>query len=212
MPGWRGRTVTASGAAVLYSCCMGSLTGSPASDWVDYSPRRVLGCTLMRAHFDVHRFERHSHESYSIGLTTSGVQSFHCGGTLHSSLPGDLILFNPDQAHDGSKGAPEGFAYTILHLPVETVTSSQDRDAGVSLPRHFKFPLARDRPLARAFEITIAALRQVGEMLRAEELLAALVTDGLVRQGENGQVRLDASAAGAVRMNATRDYLAANFH
>jgi AraC-like DNA-binding protein len=190
---------------------MGSPIASSASDWVDYSPRAVLGSTLMRAHVDAHQFERHSHDGFSIGLTTSGVQCFHCDGALHASLPGDLILFNPDQAHDGHKGAPEGFGYTILQLPVDLVAASRDAEAGIDFPRHFRRPVARAPDLARAFAVAVAALEQPGETLRGQELLTALVAGLLAREGEDARVRLGALSAGASRMNAARDYLAAHF-
>lgn len=190
---------------------MGSSIAPRPSDWVDYSPRAVLGSSLMRAHFDTHRFERHSHDTFSIGLTTSGVQAFHCGGSLHASLPGDLILFNPDQAHDGQKGAPEGFGYTILQLPVDTVAASRDAGAGIDFPRHFRSPVARDPALARAFATTVTALDQGGETLRAQELLTTLVADLFARQGEAGRLRVDVLPPGAQRLNAARDFLAAHY-
>src|SRR6201986_870207 len=104
----------------LYSCCM-SVQDTKTEDWVRFAPRGVCGTALMRAHFNAHRFERHSHETYSIGLTTSGVQTFQGNGSRHASLSGDLILFNPDQAHDGEKGSPEGFGYAILYVPTEAI-------------------------------------------------------------------------------------------
>ena len=190
---------------------MGSPIAPATSDWVDYSPRAVLGSTLMRAHFDTHRFERHSHDSFSIGLTTSGVQAFHCNGSRHASLPGDLILFNPDQAHDGQKGAPEGFGYTIFQLPVDMVVASRDAGAGIDFPRHFRSPVARDPALARAFVSAVAALDQDGETLRAQELLTTLVADLFARQGEAGRLRVDVLPPGAQRLNAARDFLAAHY-
>lgn len=183
-----------------------------SSDWASYSPGTVLGSTLMRARFDSHQFERHSHDSLSIGLTTFGVQAFNCDGSLHASLPGDLVLLNPDQAHDGHKGTPDGFGYTILYLPVAMVAEGSDVDAGIQLPQHFARPVAQDPLLAHAFEAAVAAMEQGGETLRGQELLSAFVSSVLVRQGESGPVRLDGLSAGAQRMNAARDYLASHSH
>jgi hypothetical protein len=124
---------------------------SPAQDWSTFKPTPIAGSTLMHAHFRQHMFERHSHETYSIGLTVSGVQTFHCGGSLHASLPGDLILFNPDEAHDGQRGAPEGFGYSMLYLPQAAVEACADRKAGLRLPMYFRYPLVRDPALAGRF-------------------------------------------------------------
>ncbi len=187
-----------------------------ASDWVHYSGREVLGTTLLRAHFDTHRFERHSHEFYSVGLTTSGVQSFRCGGGLHHGLPGDFILFNPDQAHDGHKGTPEGFGYTMLQVPVATMQAHQDQDAGRDLGRYFKVPVVRDAALARTFLAAVAAMEQPGETLRGQELWTAFVAELMARHGEHacgpGKAKAQSQSEALLRLSAAKDYLAAHFH
>jgi AraC-like DNA-binding protein len=169
------------------------------------------GVTLMKAHFQEHAFDRHSHDTYSIGLTHAGVQTFNCGGTFHASLPGDLILFNPDQAHDGKRGAPEGFGYSILYVPETVVADCADQEAGIVLPRHFRQPVVRDGVLARQFAQAVAALHQPGESLRAEELTRHVLAAILVRHGEAGARRVDPRAAGSDRMVRVRDHLQAHY-
>lgn len=165
----------------------------------------------MNAHFQDHAFERHSHETYSIGLTHSGVQAFHCGGELHASLPGDLILFNPDQAHDGQRGAPDGFGYSILYVPADVVERCADAAAGIDFPRYFSRPVVRDAPMARRFASAIAALGQDGESLRAEELTRDVLAAILARHGEPGARCQNPAAAGAARMEKVREHLHAHY-
>lgn len=187
--------------------------GSPstAQDWATFRPVPLAGSTLMRAHFREHAFERHSHETYSIGLTHSGVQAFRCAGTLHASLPGDLILFNPDEAHDGQRGAPEGFGYSILYIAQAAVASCFDGDAGLHLPRYFRSPVVRDPALAALFTRALTAVPQPYETLRAEELLAQLVACILLRHGE-AAVRAGSPPSGAgQRMQRVREYLDAHY-
>lgn len=169
------------------------------------------GVTLMNAHFQDHAFERHSHETYSIGLTHSGVQTFHCGGELHASLPGDLILFNPDQAHDGQRGAPEGFGYSILYVPADVVAHCADASAGLDFPRYFSRPVVRDAAIARRFACAIAALGQTSESLRTEELTRDVLATILARHGERGARRTEPVSAGDSRMAKVRDYLHAHY-
>lgn len=179
-------------------------------DWVRFGRGAMDGITLMRAHFVEHAFERHSHDTYSIGLTTSGVQTFHCGGALHASLPGDLILFNPDQAHDGQRGAPEGFGYSILYVPQQVIEACADREAGLALPRYFTRPVVRDAVMAQAYAQALTAVGQPGESLRAEELTRTLLAGLLQRHGEMGATDQPRSA-GARRMQRVRDYLDAHY-
>lgn len=183
----------------------------PSSDWARFMPGPMEGVTLMKAHFQDHAFERHSHETFSIGLTHAGVQTFHCGGSLHASLPGDLILFNPDQAHDGQRGAPEGFGYSILYVPAEVVAECADKEAGMRLPRHFRQPVVRDASLARRFMHALAALDHGKESLRAEETTRSLLTAMLARHGEAGTRHTSAADPGEARLIRVRDHLQCHF-
>jgi AraC-like DNA-binding protein len=180
-------------------------------DWARFQPGAMEGVTLMKAHFQEHAFDRHSHETYSIGLTHAGVQTFNCAGAFHASLPGDLILFNPDQAHDGKRGAPEGFGYSMLYVPEDVVAGCADRDAGIVMPRHFRQPVVRDGALARQFAQAVAAINQPGESLRAEELTRDVLAAILVRHGESGARRVEPRAAGGSRMDRVRDHLQAHY-
>jgi AraC-like DNA-binding protein len=194
----------------MYDCFMQAATTDP-SDWVRFEPSAMEGVTLMKAHFRQHAFDRHSHETYSIGLTHAGVQTFNCGGSLHASLPGDLILFNPDQAHDGQRGAPEGFGYSILYVPEEVVAGCADPDAGMVLPRHFRQPVVRDGALARRFAQAVSAINQPGESLRAEELTRDVLAAILLRHGESVASRRQRIAAGSSRMDKVRDFLQTHY-
>lgn len=166
----------------------------------------------MKAHFMQHAFSRHSHETYSIGLTQSGVQAFHCAGELHASRPGDLILFNPDAAHDGQRGAKDGFGYSILYVPEEIVMScATDPDAGLRLPRHFRRPVARDPSSANLYELVVDATSQPCESLRKETLLRKLLVVLLQRHGNSDTRTQPVQDAGTARMRQVRDYLEQNF-
>lgn len=197
---------------VLYDLLMRAKRSPGKQDWATFHPVPFAGSTLMRAHFRQHAFERHSHETYSIGLTHSGVQSFRCGGTLHSSLPGGLILFNPDEAHDGQGGAPEGFGYSMLYLPQAAIEACLGKDSGVRLPLYFRSPLVRDPTLAEVFKNATTALFQPSETLHAEVLLDGLVTRMLLRHGEAGTREAPKMSSALVRAEKARDFLHASFH
>jgi AraC-like DNA-binding protein len=156
----------------------------------------------MKAHFTEHTFERHSHETYSIGVTASGVQTFHCGGTLHASLRGDVILFNPDDDHDGCRGTADGFRYTMGYVPAAFVASCVDGK------RYFAKPHAADRQLAEAFGALSASLAQTpAESLRAETLMRAFLGTMLARHGERPQAGAGPAAIGAATLARVKDYI-----
>ena len=180
-------------------------------DWARFRPGALAGVTQMNAHFTEHTFERHSHETYSVGVTTSGVQTFHCGGTLHASLRGDVILFNPDEPHDGQRGTQEGFGYSMLYVSQQVVNECRDKDAGLELSAYFRQPVVRDAGMGRALARAIGAGGQAQESLRAEELTRHVLVRLLKRYGERRSGSEGAPSAGMARMARIRDYLRSHF-
>lgn len=208
---WEKASLPLRAAPVLYDCAMpaATVTAAVSADWARFRPAALGGVTVMNAHFRAHSFERHSHETWSIGVTRSGVQTFNCGGALHASLPGDVMLFNPDQPHDGQRGSDEGFGYAMLYVDGAVVDSCRDRDAGLSAVSHFARPVVRDAAMGRAVARAIEASSESGESLRAEELTRALLQDLLLRYGDS---RIGGRAlAGAPRLDRVRDLLRARF-
>ena len=72
-----------------------------ASDWSRYWRSADQPLEAMHAHFQRHAYHRHSHETYSFGVTEDGVQSFSSRGSAHASAAGMIMAFNPDDSHDG---------------------------------------------------------------------------------------------------------------
>ena len=158
------------------------------------------GVTLMRADFSDHAFERHSHDCFAIGATTYGIQRFRCKGKQYDSRPGDLVLFNPDDDHDGCRGTADGFRYTMWYVPAAFVASCVDGN------RYFANPHATDRQLAGTFGALSASLAQApAESLRAETLMRAFLGTMLARHGERPQPA--AGPSRATTLDRVKDYI-----
>jgi AraC-like DNA-binding protein len=82
----------------------------------------VPGVDLLRARFVTHRYGRHSHETYTLGLIEAGVEEFDYGGSLLRAGRGGVALLNPEVVHTGQAGIPAGWAYRVLYPQVEVVT------------------------------------------------------------------------------------------
>ena len=76
-------------------------------------------------------FSLHRHDTYAIGLTLAGIQTFRYRGVRRYSLPGQCHVLHPDEAHDGAPGTGNGFRYRILYLDPALV---QQAWGGKSLP------------------------------------------------------------------------------
>jgi AraC-like DNA-binding protein len=76
----------------------------------------AAGIERARAFFHGRPFAPHRHDTYGIGITTAGVQTFRYRGELHRAEPGQCHILHPDEPHDGAAGTCEGFGYRIVHI------------------------------------------------------------------------------------------------
>jgi AraC-like DNA-binding protein len=133
--------------------------GLMPGDWVRYWRARAIPVEAMHARFTTHVYHRHSHESYSFGITEAGVQEFRCRRGRHVSGPGMVMLFNPDDPHDGHAADSDGFTYRMVHiwpqLMASLITDVTGREASLPL---FRAPVAGDPALAAALARLAATL------------------------------------------------------
>ncbi len=188
-----------------------AMTSLPSArrEWACYRPGPVDGVTQLQARFVGHVFERHSHDTYAIGVTTGGVQRFTCRGARHDGVPGDLILFNPDEPHDGRAGVDEGFRYAMVYVPPVAFGDMLNEPDSPSRTPCFRSPRVHDPALGRCLLAAVSAMAQGGETLRAQELLAAVLRRVVSRHA--GAAPLAANAdAGARRLTAIREFIDAH--
>jgi AraC-like DNA-binding protein len=131
----------------------------------------------MHAHFERHVYHRHSHESYSFGVTESGAQSFTCRGGSYTSATGMVMAFNPDDPHDGHATDELGFTYRMVHIGPDLVGDVlADRTGRPAVLPLFRDPVIEDPRIARALHSLHAALLGGAPALRRDELLTATVS------------------------------------
>jgi hypothetical protein len=130
----------------------------------------------MHAHFERHVYHRHSHETYSLGVTETGAQSFTCRGAARTSAAGMVMAFNPDDPHDGWAADGLGFTYRMIHIGPSLVTGILADVTGRPARRPlFAEPVADDPVLARRLRALHRALLGGAPALRRDELLTAAV-------------------------------------
>lgn len=87
----------------------------PVSDWVIRSTQPGA-IERIEAWFGSHGYDPHRHDTYSIGRTLAGVQSFHYKGALRHGMPGNTLVLHPDELHDGMAGTEAGFRYRMAYI------------------------------------------------------------------------------------------------
>lgn len=137
------------------------------SDWVRYWRAGGLPVEVMHAHLTSHVYHRHSHESYSFGITEAGAQEFTCRRGHHVSAAGMVMAFNPEDPHDGHSAVEDGFTYWMVHVWPEFFEGSP-------LPL-FRAPVLDDPAAATALRRVCAALSGPASSLDRHERLTAAV-------------------------------------
>lgn len=74
------------------------------------------GIERVEAHLHGQAFSPHRHDTYAIGITLSGIQTFRFRGEQWHCLPGQCHILHPDEMHDGEAGTDEGFSYRIVYV------------------------------------------------------------------------------------------------
>src|SRR5689334_23180173 len=117
-------------------------------------------------------FQPHRHDTYAIGITIAGVQTFRYRGVRRICLPGQLHVLHPDETHDGAAGTEAGFGYRILYIAPELIRDALD---GRALP----FVADPVQLRARETRVVASALADIDEPISdlARSEIAAAVAD-----------------------------------
>ena len=100
------------------------LSPTPPRSTDSFDPIERVANRLAGAAFSPHR-----HDTYTVALTVTGVQSFNYRGAMRHSLPGQVLILHPDELHDGHCCDEAGFSYRAAYIPpahVQTVLGGAD--------------------------------------------------------------------------------------
>jgi AraC-like DNA-binding protein len=172
---------------------------SRRSDSIRFGPS-AHGVERAEVYLSTCAFDPHRHDTYAIGLTTTGVQVFRYRGSRRVCLPGQLHVLHPDETHDGATGTDDGFGYRMLYIAPELV-----RDALAGRPLPFVADPVQDvTPITGPIASLLADIDEPISELSSVEIATA-VADGLLSLSghiNRGRATIDTRAVELVR-----DYL-----
>ncbi|WP_138750803.1 AraC family transcriptional regulator [Paenibacillus sinopodophylli] len=136
--------------------------------------KKAAGITALSASLTEFKYKKHAHKEYAVGVTLRGIQHYHLDSSLQLSYENGIMLFNPEQAHDGMAHNKEGIDYVMLYIDPELFLDAMARKDIV----RFKTPIVYDRILEQGIlRLTDAILRGKDEALCSELLLS--LTDNM---------------------------------
>ena len=170
-----GQASRSSGEGLERSCA------ARPSDWFR-SSAPVEGVELLQAWFGGHAYDKHRHDTYAIGLTESGVQSFDYRGAAETSTPGKVVVLHPDEVHDGHAGSEAGFGYRMVYVEPARISEAVRLITGRPGPLPFvRQAVSRNGKLAAALK----AAFHTGLQPLAIDSLVVRLAEGLI-DGDSG--------------------------
>ncbi len=173
-----------------------------ASDQIRFEPS-APALQRLSARFGGHAYDLHRHETYAVGLTLWGAQSFHYRGELRTSAAGQVMVIHPDEAHDGHATVDAGFAYRMLYVDPAAVSAA----LGGTPPPFVRDVVADDEALTGLLREAFAHFPQALEPIAVDAIVARLA-ELLAARGDRAPKRPAAKTAYRAAERA-RDFLKA---
>ena len=138
--------------------------------------KKSAGITALSASITDFTYKKHSHKEYALGVTLRGIQHYNLDGSLQLSYQNGVMLFNPEQAHDGMAHDEAGLDYVMLYIEPQLLLEVIEKKDIV----RFSTPIVYDYRLEqRILSLSNAILSEKDEDLCSELLLS--LADGLIQ-------------------------------
>ncbi|WP_106769250.1 AraC family transcriptional regulator [Paenibacillus faecalis] len=130
--------------------------------------KKSAGITALSARMTDFKYKMHCHEEYALGVTLRGIQKYELDGSQQVSHESGVMLFHPEQNHDGWSQEKTGIDYVMIYVhPDHFLELIQKKDMV-----RFNTPIVYDPKLEkRILNLTKAIFNDMPEALCSELLL-----------------------------------------
>lgn len=145
----------------------------------------LSGIELFSAHLFQHAFDKHFHETYTIGFNQGGQGAFLYQGETHCAYPGSFNLINPGAVHTGQAASDAGWMFRNIYISVVQIEQllTQLEWNGRGIP-YFLAPVVWDQPLQLSFDQLFQALSTPTSQLEQESLMLQVLSQLFSRHAE----------------------------
>jgi AraC-like DNA-binding protein len=138
----------------------------------------------LHARFVSHRYPRHVHDYFVVGLVENGAQSYWYRGAQHITPAGQIFLVNPDEPHTGEAAVPEGYVYRTLYPHVDYLARvAEDVGNRTGIP-FFKGAVLCDPLLATLLSSFHKCLAKAAPKVESESLLLEALARLITRHAD----------------------------
>lgn len=168
------------------------------------------GVELFEARLRRHRFGKHFHAAYTIGLNETGQGCCQHRGENYIHSPGSFNLINPGDLHTGQVASSSGWGFRNIYVEpflVEQVLAQLDQPANIP---YFKAPVFKAADLGPVFYQLFHALTGPAAQLEQQTLLLKLLSSLFQLNAEN-PFNLRAAKPESKAVTQIRAYLEAHY-
>lgn len=152
------------------------------------------GVERIEARFHGNGFSPHRHDTYALGLTLHGIQTFRYRGAERFSNPGNVIVLHPDEVHDGAAGTEDGLIYRMIYMPPDLIGAVEGHRRTLPFVAN---PVVADMGLWQALADVLGDLdHEPGDLLMDDAITR--IAAGLARQAGTPQKPVPAIARTSV--------------
>jgi AraC-like DNA-binding protein len=167
-------------------CCAGRARGEQGQifRWPD-----LPGVELLTADFKHHSYVPHWHDAFMVGLVAAGCERVQLAGTEHHLAPGDVVLLNPAEIHDGEAFDTNiGWDFRVFYLAAEVLEEAAEdlRGAG-NLKGIFEESIITDPAMWRSLLNLHATLSRSDSLLERSSSLFTGLTRLMSRSSSDGR-------------------------
>jgi AraC-like DNA-binding protein len=165
---------------------------------------------IVHAHYVEHRFVRHAHEHFVVGLVEEGIQQYTYRGARHTTPAGRVFFVNGDEPHTGEPATTGGYLYRTLCLGPEALRQlTLDITNRNDLP-YLDGTVVADHQLFAELQRLHRAVAVNARAMHCESLLLSVVRCLVERHVENRRPVLTSGKETSV-VRQVRDYLEGNY-
>lgn len=145
--------------------------------------QNISDLELVHAHYRNHKFPRHLHEEYIIGIIVQGVEGIdHCG-TVYAAPASSLLLINPGEPHSNYSINARGFTYRTLYPSARVLEQINLEVTGKECPPRFSTPVIRRSGMFRSLLRLHIKLGQPNSALEQESDFISVMAQLIARHG-----------------------------
>jgi len=120
---------------------------------------------LLHARYFSYSFAKHTHEGVALGVIEAGAESFYYRGARHTATTGQVVVFNPNEAHTGEAADSQGWRFRMFYMDAGLMRKAVEDLSGKPADIPFFSAPVIDQPE------TAAMLRNLHILLEGESCL-----------------------------------------